>query len=83
MWRLSLALVLLLSLFCHANAGPSIFIIRHAEKTDASSKDPSLSEAGRARAESIARMLRDAKIGAIYEGTSNMQLQTIAKGMLK
>lgn len=26
---------------------------------------------------------RDAKIGTIYEGTSNMQLQTIAKGMLK
>jgi alkylation response protein AidB-like acyl-CoA dehydrogenase len=26
---------------------------------------------------------RDAKIGTIYEGTSNMQLQTIAKGILK
>jgi alkylation response protein AidB-like acyl-CoA dehydrogenase len=26
---------------------------------------------------------RDAKIGTIYEGTSNMQLQTIAKAMLK
>jgi len=26
---------------------------------------------------------RDAKIGTIYEGTSNMQLQTIAKNMLK
>jgi alkylation response protein AidB-like acyl-CoA dehydrogenase len=26
---------------------------------------------------------RDAKIGTIYEGTSNMQLQTIAKSMLK
>ena len=26
---------------------------------------------------------RDAKIGAIYEGTSNMQLQTIAKMLLK
>ncbi len=26
---------------------------------------------------------RDAKIGTIYEGTSNMQLQTIAKGMMK
>jgi alkylation response protein AidB-like acyl-CoA dehydrogenase len=26
---------------------------------------------------------RDAKIGAIYEGTSNMQLQTIAKAVLK
>jgi alkylation response protein AidB-like acyl-CoA dehydrogenase len=26
---------------------------------------------------------RDAKIGTIYEGTSNMQLQTIAKGLLR
>jgi butyryl-CoA dehydrogenase len=26
---------------------------------------------------------RDAKIGTIYEGTSNMQLQTIAKTFLK
>ncbi|MGZ8391729.1 MAG: acyl-CoA dehydrogenase [Gemmatimonadales bacterium] len=26
---------------------------------------------------------RDAKIGSIYEGTSNMQLQTVAKGLLK
>ncbi len=29
------------------------------------------------------KFYRDAKIGAIYEGTSNMQLQTIAKALLK
>jgi alkylation response protein AidB-like acyl-CoA dehydrogenase len=29
------------------------------------------------------KFYRDAKIGAIYEGTSNMQLNTIAKSMLK
>ncbi|MGH7560660.1 MAG: acyl-CoA dehydrogenase [Gemmatimonadales bacterium] len=29
------------------------------------------------------KFYRDAKIGTIYEGTSNMQLLTIAKGMLK
>jgi alkylation response protein AidB-like acyl-CoA dehydrogenase len=29
------------------------------------------------------KFYRDAKIGTIYEGTSNMQLQTIAKSMLK
>jgi len=29
------------------------------------------------------KFYRDAKIGAIYEGTSNMQLQTIAKAVLK
>jgi len=29
------------------------------------------------------KFYRDAKIGTIYEGTSNMQLQTIAKLLLK
>ena len=31
----------------------------------------------------VEKFYRDAKIGAIYEGTSNMQLQTIAKAVLK
>ena len=30
----------------------------------------------------VAKLYRDAKIGTIYEGTSNMQLQTIAKDLL-
>jgi alkylation response protein AidB-like acyl-CoA dehydrogenase len=30
----------------------------------------------------VEKLFRDAKIGQIYEGTSNMQLQTIAKGLL-
>ena len=31
----------------------------------------------------VEKLWRDSKIGAIYEGTSNMQLQTIAKALLK
>ncbi len=31
----------------------------------------------------VAKLYRDAKIGTIYEGTSNMQLQTIAKQLLR
>jgi len=31
----------------------------------------------------VEKFYRDAKIGTIYEGTSNMQLQTIAKQMLR
>jgi alkylation response protein AidB-like acyl-CoA dehydrogenase len=31
----------------------------------------------------VEKFYRDGKIGTIYEGTSNMQLQTIAKGLLK
>jgi alkylation response protein AidB-like acyl-CoA dehydrogenase len=30
----------------------------------------------------VEKLYRDAKIGSIYEGTSNMQLQTIAKLMM-
>jgi alkylation response protein AidB-like acyl-CoA dehydrogenase len=30
----------------------------------------------------VEKLYRDAKIGQIYEGTTNMQLMTIAKGML-
>jgi len=30
----------------------------------------------------VEKLYRDAKIGQIYEGTSNMQLVTIAKGLL-
>jgi len=31
----------------------------------------------------VEKFYRDAKIGTIYEGTSNMQLNTIAKLLLK
>ena len=31
----------------------------------------------------VEKLYRDAKIGSIYEGTSNMQLQTIARLLLK
>jgi len=30
----------------------------------------------------VEKLFRDAKIGQIYEGTSNMQLQTIAKALM-
>jgi broad specificity phosphatase PhoE len=48
-----------------ATAQSTVFVVRHAEKADAT-KDPDLSEAGRARAETLAKVLRDAKIAAIY-----------------
>jgi len=31
----------------------------------------------------VEKFYRDAKIGTIYEGTSNMQLQTIAKKLIE
>src|SRR3954452_8621356 len=52
-----------------ASAQATIFFVRHAERADSGSggmaSDPSLSEAGRARAESLAAMLKDTKLTAI------------------
>lgn len=41
-----------------------VYVVRHAERMDAS-RDPSLSEAGRARAAALAEALDDAGIGAV------------------
>jgi broad specificity phosphatase PhoE len=69
---------LLLSAFLStATAQSTIFIVRHAEKDDAT-KDPDLSEAGRARAEALAKTLRDANITAIYATEFKRTQQTAA-----
>jgi broad specificity phosphatase PhoE len=54
-------------------AAQTIFLVRHAERADAASggspmmaSDPDLSEAGRARAMSLAAALKDAGITAIF-----------------
>jgi phosphohistidine phosphatase SixA len=61
------AVVLAISLAAShtAYAFQSIYIVRHAEKKDAS-KDPELSEQGQARAANLAKILRDSDIGAIF-----------------
>jgi len=63
--RLGFYFLLLSAFLSTATAQSTIFIVRHAEKADAT-KDPDLSEAGRARAEALAKMLKDANITAIY-----------------
>jgi phosphohistidine phosphatase SixA len=66
-----------------ALAQGTIFVVRHAERADAGTggttmmaTDPNLSDAGRARAESLAAMLRDAKITTIYTTEYNRTKQT-------
>ena len=65
--------VLLLLVAVPAAAQQLVFVVRHAERADAGAgaspmmaTDPDLSEAGRARAESLAMALKDAKIAAIF-----------------
>jgi broad specificity phosphatase PhoE len=62
----SLISILLLGLFISgAVAQPTIFIVRHAEKTTSGGDDPQLSDAGRTHAKSLAKMLKDAGITMI------------------
>jgi broad specificity phosphatase PhoE len=71
MKRLLLA-VLLLLVSAPAWAQATVFVVRHAERADQaeggtmSATDPDLSPAGRARAESLAAMLKDAGVRSIF-----------------
>jgi broad specificity phosphatase PhoE len=82
----SLLLVLAVSVSAVA-AQSTIFMVRHAEKGEATStnpaaNDPDLSDAGRARAESLAKMLKNAGITAIY-ATEFKRTQQTAEPLVK
>jgi len=77
MKRFILCFFLLALAVSTATAQSTIFIVRHAEKADAT-KDPDLSEAGHARAEALATMLKDANITAIYATEFKRTQQTAA-----
>jgi broad specificity phosphatase PhoE len=61
-----------------AAAQSTIFMVRHAEKAKSEGNDPDLSEAGRARADSLAKILKDANITAIYATEFKRTQQTAA-----
>lgn len=64
--RFVLSLLLFGFFAASAVAQSTIFIVRHAEKAASRGKDPDLSQAGRARAESLASILKEVGITAIY-----------------
>jgi 2,3-bisphosphoglycerate-dependent phosphoglycerate mutase len=76
--RLIASLLLFFVVVFTATAGPTIFFVRHAEKATGGGDDMDLSEAGRARAESLAATLKDAEISAIYTTEFKRTQQTAA-----
>ena len=67
------AFLIVVSLAAGASAQQTVFVVRHAERADTAgggtpmmATDPELSDAGRARAESLAVALKDARIVAIF-----------------
>jgi len=54
----------------------TVFLVRHAEKADGPGQDPSLSEAGRRRAEALARLLQSAGVRGIYTSQFQRTQQT-------
>lgn len=55
----------------------TVFVVRHAEKAAAPADDPLLGAAGRLRAESLADMLADAGVQAIYSSPTTRTRQTV------
>ena len=49
-----------------ADAVPFVFIVRHAEKATTGGNDPDLSDAGRKRANALARILKNSQITAVF-----------------
>ncbi len=79
------AVLLVLCSAAALEAQPAIFVVRHAERADTGTAgasmmaaDPDLSTAGVARAESLAAMLKDARITAIYTTEYKRTKQTAA-----
>ncbi len=75
------ALALFILLFVSVpivSAQPVVVIVRHAEKVANGGNDPDLSSAGRARAEALARILKDSGITAIFTSEFKRTQETAA-----
>jgi broad specificity phosphatase PhoE len=85
MKTLSLIPLVLMMTAAQAAAQHTVFLVRHAERADSGSgaemkmaTDPDLSDVGRARAASLAAMLKDAKIVTIVSTEYKRSQQTAA-----
>ena len=75
-----LALLLLMFVLATSlvSAQPVVVIVRHAEKLTGGGNDPDLSPSGRERAETLARILKDARITAIFTSEFKRTQETAA-----
>src|SRR5947208_11512637 len=78
MRKLAASILILAVIVATATAQSNIFIVRHAEKAKGNGNDPDLSEVGRGRAESLAKILRDSGITDIYATEFKRTQQTAA-----
>lgn len=72
--------LMLLLAFCVVGCSPTtrLYFVRHAEKSTVPAGDPDLTEAGRQRAEVLARILKRHEIGAIHSTDTRRTRQTAA-----
>jgi broad specificity phosphatase PhoE len=66
MRRLLLVLALALPMTAPAQSSTVVIVVRHAEKAADDPRDPTLSEAGLARAQALAKALEHASLDAVY-----------------
>ena len=78
MKALALFLLLFVSVSMASAAQPVVVIVRHAEKATNGGTDPDLSSAGRARADALARILKDSDITAIFTSEFKRTQETAA-----
>ena len=74
-------LILLLSAFVvvtAASAEPFVVIVRHAEKATSGGNDPDLAPAGRARADALARILKNSGVTTIFTSEFKRTQETAA-----
>ena len=56
----------------------TVILMRHAEKSSDGSKDPELTDAGKARAISLVKLLKEVKVDAIYSTGFKRTQNTVA-----
>jgi 2,3-bisphosphoglycerate-dependent phosphoglycerate mutase len=62
----------------NAQTTTTFILVRHAEKANDGSKDPDLTEAGNARANKLASMLKKSEVDAIYSTAYKRTRNTVA-----